>query len=190
VVLSNYNVYGDEIMKKALLIILSAIMILSIVPLTASAATYGNCGENLTILKSIVATGIEILEAHNFDFEIMNTEVSSVSLKKSEVPETTEHVCTWSSWAATKAPTCQAEGVKTRNCTVCGEAETEAVAKVDCAYKWVVTKEATATEYGEKALKCTMCGDVKETQKLALKTEGSGAGTTTKPVIPGTDAIA
>jgi hypothetical protein len=107
-----------------------------------------------------------------------------------QAPETTEHVCTWSSWAETKAPTCQAEGVKTRNCTVCGEAETEAVAKVDCAYKWVVTKEATATAYGEKALKCTMCGDVKETQKLALKTEGSGAGTTTKPVIPGTDAIA
>ena len=103
---------------------------------------------------------------------------------------TTEHVCTWSSWAETKAPTCQAEGVKTRNCTVCGESETEAIAKVDCAYKWVVTKEATATAYGEKALKCTMCGDVKETQKLALKTEGSGAGTTTKPVIPGTDAIA
>lgn len=93
---------------------------------------------------------------------------------------------TMSKWAVTTKATCKKDGVETRNCTVCDYSETRPIpATGNCAYKWVVTKEATATEYGEKVLKCTMCGDVKETQKLAVKTDSI-----TEPAIPNTDAIA
>ena len=96
---------------------------------------------------------------------------------------------TWSSWNVVKTAECKKDGLKNRNCTVCGEKEEEAIpATGTCSKKWVVTKEATATEYGEKVLKCTMCGQVYETQKLALKNDS--ADSLDKPAIPNTDAIA
>lgn len=111
----------------------------------------------------------------------------------SDKPSEDEDPCadghTWSTWAVEKVAECKKDGLKARNCTVCGEKETEVIpATGECAYKWVVTKEATATEYGEKQLKCTMCGHVKETQKLAVKNES--ADSLDKPAIPNTDAIA
>ena len=110
----------------------------------------------------------------------------------SEEPSENEDPCadghTWSTWAVEKVAECKKDGVKARNCTVCGEKETEVIpATGECAYKWVVTKEATATEYGEKVLKCTMCGHIKETQKLAVKDTTDSLET---PAIPNTDAIA
>ena len=111
----------------------------------------------------------------------------------SDKPSEDEDPCadghTWSTWAVEKVAECKKDGLKARNCTVCGEKETEVIpATGKCAYKWVVTKEATATEYGEKQLKCTMCGHVKETQKLAVKNDS--ADSLDKPAIPNTDAIA
>ena len=111
----------------------------------------------------------------------------------SDKPSEDEDPCadghTWSTWAVEKVAECKKDGLKGRNCTVCGEKETEVIpATGECAYKWVVTKEATATEYGEKQLKCTMCGHVKETQKLAVKNDS--ADSLDKPAIPNTDAIA
>ena len=109
------------------------------------------------------------------------------SEKPSEDPTECDHK--WSTWAVEKVAECKKDGLKARNCTVCGEKETEVIpATGKCAYKWVVTKEATATEYGEKQLKCTMCGHVKETQKLAVKNDS--ADSLDKPAIPNTDAIA
>ena len=109
------------------------------------------------------------------------------SEKPSEDPTECDHK--WSTWAVEKVAECKKDGFKARNCTVCGEKETEVIpATGKCAYKWVVTKEATATEYGEKQLKCTMCGHVKETQKLAVKNDS--ADSLDKPAIPNTDAIA
>lgn len=120
------------------------------------------------------------------------TEPSTDPTEPSE-PSEDEDPCadghTWSTWAVEKVAECKKDGLKARNCTVCGEKETEVIpATGKCAYKWVVTKEATATEYGEKQLKCTMCGHVKETQKLAVKNES--ADSLDKPAIPNTDAIA
>lgn len=96
---------------------------------------------------------------------------------------------TWSTWNVVKTAECKKDGLKNRNCTVCGEKEEEAIpATGTCTKKWVVTKEATATEYGEKVLKCTMCGQVYDTQKLAVKNDS--ADSLDKPAIPNTDAIA
>lgn len=120
------------------------------------------------------------------------TEPSTDPTEPSE-PSEDEDPCadghTWSTWAVEKVAECKKDGLKAKNCTVCGEKETEVIpATGKCAYKWVVTKEATATEYGEKVLKCTMCGHIKETQKLAVKNES--ADSLDKPAIPNTDAIA
>jgi hypothetical protein len=37
---------------------------------------------------------------------------------------------TWSGWITTSAPTCETDGVATRNCTDCGEAEIQPIAKL------------------------------------------------------------
>ncbi len=104
--------------------------------------------------------------------------------KPSEEPTECKHE-TMSKWAVTKAATCQAEGVETRNCTVCEYAETRATNKVACAYKWVDTVKPTADKNGLSELKCTMCGDVKDSKVTALKNDS-----VTAPSIPNTDAIA
>ncbi len=121
-----------------------------------------------------------------------STEPTEPSTEPTE-PSEPEDPCAkghkWSTWAVEKVAECKKDGLKARNCTVCGEKETEVIpATGKCAYKWVVTKEATATEYGEKQLKCTMCGHVKETEKLAVKNDS--ADSLDKPAIPNTDAIA
>jgi hypothetical protein len=121
------------------------------------------------------------------------TEEPTTEEPSTEAPSVDEDPCAdghkWSTWAVEKVAECKKDGVKARNCSVCGEKETEVIpATGECAYKWVVTKEATATEYGEKVLKCTMCGHVKETQKLAVKNDS--ADSLDKPAIPNTDAIA
>lgn len=176
------------------------------------------CVMTFEALKAGDATvKFDVTEATDADFNAVTVEANTVKVtvaeapseKPSEAPSETpsekpsetpsdkpsedEDPCadghTWSTWAVEKVAECKKDGLKGRNCTVCGEKETEVIpATGECAYKWVVTKEATATEYGEKQLKCTMCGHVKETQKLAVKNDS--ADSLDKPAIPNTDAIA
>lgn len=156
------------------------------------------CVMTFEALKAGDATvKFDVTEATDADFNAVTVEANTVKVTvaeaPSEKPSEDEDPCadghTWSTWAVEKVAECKKDGLKARNCTVCGEKETEVLpATGECAYKWVVTKEATATEYGEKQLKCTMCGHVKETQKLAVKNES--ADSLDKPAIPNTDAIA
>ena len=167
------------------------------------------CVMTFEALKAGDATvKFDVTEATDADFNAVTVEANSVKVTVAEAvveepdtdpvepdtdPVEPEDPCadghTWSTWAVEKVAECKKDGLKARNCTVCGEKETEVIpATGECAYKWVVTKEATATEYGEKQLKCTMCGHVKETQKLAVKNDS--ADSLDKPAIPNTDAIA
>lgn len=176
------------------------------------------CVMTFEALKAGDATvKFDVTEATDADFNAVTVEANSVKVTVAEEPTSdepstdepstdepstdepstdepsTDEPCAdghkWSTWAVEKVAECKKDGLKARNCTVCGEKETEVIpATGKCAYKWVVTKEATATEYGEKQLKCTMCGHVKETQKLAVKNDS--ADSLDKPAIPNTDAIA
>ncbi len=184
----------------------------------AAAETFEKAGTVCTMTFKAVKAGeanvtFDVTEATDADFANVTVEVNAVKVTVAEEPTSDEpstdepstdepstdkpsedeDPCadghTWSTWAVEKVAECKKDGLKARNCTVCGEKETEVLPKTGvCAYKWVVTKEATATEYGEKQLKCTMCGHVKETQKLAVKNDS--ADSLDKPAIPNTDAIA
>ncbi len=107
--------------------------------------------------------------------------------------EYADHV--WGSPETTKAPTCEAAGVKTFTCSVCGATRTEAITalghdygawtKLDDTYhqktcshdarhiekeahKWdagIITKEATTDAEGVKTYTCTVCGATK-TEKI------------------------
>ena len=102
---------------------------------------------------------------------------------------TTEHVCTWSTWAVEKTATCKEDGLKARNCTVCGNKETEAIAATGvCENEWVTVKKPTETTKGLQELKCKMCGTVSATRETELVKDD--AGSLDKPSIPNTDAIA
>ena len=181
----------------------------------ATATTFEAAGTVCTMTFKAVKAGtanvtFDVTEAYDNDLAEVKVEVGAAKVTVAEEatepsteptepsteptePSEPEDPCAkghkWSTWAVEKVAECKKDGLKARNCTVCGEKETEVIpATGKCAYKWVVTKEATATEYGEKQLKCTMCGHVKETQKLAVKNDS--ADSLDKPAIPNTDAIA
>ena len=150
----------------------------------------GNDIKDSVTINTVVIKGAAVDEPSTDE---PSTDEPSTDEPSTDKPSEDEDPCadghTWSTWAVEKVAECKKDGLKGRNCTVCGEKETEVIpATGKCAYKWVVTKEATATEYGEKQLKCTMCGHVKETQKLAVKNDS--ADSLDKPAIPNTDAIA
>jgi hypothetical protein len=69
---------------------------------------------------------------------------------------------TWNSGKVTKSATCQATGVKTYTCTVCGNTKTETIAKIaHNSNTTVKLKAATTSADGYKAgKKCSMCGKV------------------------------
>ncbi|MDE5604030.1 MAG: fibronectin type III domain-containing protein [Eubacterium sp.] len=61
----------------------------------------------------------------------------------------------------TKKATCKETGVKTFTCTVCGETQTEDIAKTTShTYKTTTTK-ATTKKNGSKVTKCSVCGKQK-----------------------------
>ena len=185
----------------------------------ATATTFEEAGTVCTMTFKAVKAGtanvtFDVTEAYDNDLAEVKVEVgtakvtvaeeatepstkpSEPSTKPSEPstePTEPEDPCAdghkWSTWAVEKVAECKKDGLKARNCTVCGEKETEVIpATGKCAYKWVVTKEATKEATGLKELKCTMCGHVKDTQILAVKDDS--ADSLDKPAIPNTDAIA
>lgn len=73
----------------------------------------------------------------------------------------------WDAGKVTTEPTCEAAGVKTITCTICGETKTESIpATGHKAGDWEVTKPATCTANGEKVQKCTVCGKVLKTEVI------------------------
>nr|AHF24246.1 calcineurin-like phosphoesterase [uncultured bacterium Contig224] len=79
-----------------------------------------------------------------------------VCANDSEHVETAAHE--WGEWTETKAPTCEAIGVETRTCPVCGAEETRDVEALGHDYVAVVT-EPTCTEAGYTTNTCSRCGD-------------------------------
>ncbi len=180
----------------------------------ATAETFEQAGTVCTLkLKAIKAVdstiSVSVTEAVDNNFNAVTVDSNSVAIKAASEPTTNEPTTNepttdepstdepstdckdhqWSTWATTKTATCKEAGVKTRNCKICGEEETEAIpATGNCEYVWVEISKPTATTYGEKQLKCKMCGDVKETVKTELADKEED--TLTSPSIPNTDAIA
>ena len=100
----------------------------------------------------------------------------SDSLGQNEIPDLEMTVLaalghSWSGWNVTVVPTCTMEGSRTRNCTRCGETETETLPP--SGHTW---GEWTSNENGTHARTCSVCG----------KSESSVSCTFQDTVVPPT----
>ena len=101
-----------------------------------------------------------------------------------EVPVTvTSDGHSWSDWDVTTEPTCTKDGSKTRTCAVCGEKETEVIAKLGHEYKAVVT-DPTCTEGGYTTYTCIRCDDTYVDDKTDALGHTPGAPVKEKVVEP------
>ncbi|MBO7662545.1 MAG: peptidoglycan-binding protein [Clostridia bacterium] len=82
----------------------------------------------------------------------------------------------WGGWTVTKEATCGQTGTRTRKCSVCGQTETETIAKTnDHSWGgWTVTKEATCAQTGTRTRRCSVCGQT-ETDTIAKTDHSWGA---------------
>ena len=61
------------------------------------------------------------------------------------------------------SPTCTTQGRQEKVCEVCGDKQTDTIAKLEHSYsRWVESKRATCTEIGMKQRKCIRCGDIEQ----------------------------
>ena len=81
---------------------------------------------------------------------------------------------TYGEWSTTEHATCTEDGVKTRKCLYCDDAETEAIlANGEHSYgEWSITQNATCNEDGVKTRKCLYCDDA-ETETILANGEHS-----------------
>ena len=69
-------------------------------------------------------------------------------------------------WETTVAPTCTADGVKTRTCTECGEKEEEPISQTAHSFiSYTSDGNATCSKDGTKTAKCETC-DATDTQTV------------------------
>lgn len=78
---------------------------------------------------------------------------------------------TWGEYIVTTPATCDAFGIQTRTCSVCGETETdESVPKAEHTFgEWKVTTEPTTEAEGVETRTCSVCG-AEETRPIATLT--------------------
>ena len=71
-------------------------------------------------------------------------------------------------WVEDIAAVCNAEGLRHRDCTLCGYSESEVTEPTDrhVPGEWIIDREATCTETGEKHTVCSVCGTVSETAAI------------------------
>ena len=135
---------------------------------TAVSAKYVRLYFN-TVNTAAAGNGIGVQE-----FEIYGKEVR----EEPEVP----HEHTYGEWKEVKAATCKEAGKEERTCSVCGEKETQEIAKLTThkAGAWEVIKEAACEVAGSKVQKCTECGEVIKTEAIPALEHKVDAGVITK----------
>ena len=69
----------------------------------------------------------------------------------------------YNTWMIGEQPTCTKTGIKTRKCSICGQIETQTIAKTAHTYDdGVIKKNATCEEKGIRAYTCTVCKSKKD----------------------------
>ncbi|MBQ2285529.1 MAG: hypothetical protein II244_07685, partial [Clostridia bacterium] len=115
----------------------------------ATATTFETEGTVCTMTFKAIKTGstdvsFVILEATDIDLKNVSIDINSVNIS---VFDTCTDGHTWSTWVVEKDAECNSDGIKGRNCTVCGENETEVIPATGHSYESVVTAP-TCTEQG------------------------------------------
>lgn len=127
-------------------------------------------------LRCSVCNGI--VEERELDFELHKLERNTTETKDGcNVHRVVEDVCqvcgmkrevrttdtvehTYGEWEIVKAATCLTEGVRQMVCSVCGNAESEAIEATGHTYGgWITLKAATCTEAGSMERICNVCGE-------------------------------
>lgn len=77
----------------------------------------------------------------------------------------------WGAFNVTKEATCSADGKKERSCSVCGDTESETIARNASAHNYVTmqTVAPTISSKGKQSSKCSYCGASKTTSIPKLK---------------------
>ena len=87
----------------------------------------------------------------------------------------TQHAYT--DWATTKQVSCEADGERTRTCTICNHVEKEVIKKGAHTYDYehaTVVTPSTCTTHGTGTAKCTTCGKTYENVELPLDPNNHG----------------
>lgn len=99
-----------------------------------------------------------VVQAYNH-FERANSNAVSFDLQCSHA---------YGEWKIKSPATCTEDGIQYRQCTKCGQTETNTIPKLNHSYSEVI-KDATCIENGEKYQLCNNCGDIKD-RKVLLAT--------------------
>ncbi len=90
----------------------------------------------------------------------------------------------WRKWKTKTSATCTADGLKTRECSLCGEVEEKVIfATGHSESGWITDAEVTCTEDGSKHKECTVCGVELKTEAIEAPWHSGGKATCTKKAV-------
>lgn len=97
----------------------------------------------------------------------------------------------WDGGSVTKAATCTQDGVKTYNCTLCGETKTESIHALGHSFSSFYTTDigATCTQAGSKSRHCTRCSAKTGVTKIPALGHSWDGGMVTKAATCTQDGV-
>ncbi len=172
--------------KKLLSLMLVAVLLVSAVPMMASAAVVPSdacpiCGKTNWVAGSVVAP--KCTEDGYTVYECQEPGCSGTV--KGDIVPATGHK--WGEWKETPA-TCEKEGYRTRVCTVCNEPETEILPATN--HNWVQTSVKQAATCGKAGIAVETCSTCQATREVEIPATGAhnfGSWTITKKATATTD---
>ena len=90
----------------------------------------------------------------------------------SELGGACNHVCR--EWITIKAPSCNDEGIREGECTICHNTVQESIPMTNHAWgtDYEIDKAATCTVAGSKSIHCILCGEIKNGSTIAIPPNG------------------
>lgn len=90
----------------------------------------------------------------------------------------------WSNWKTKTTATCTADGLKTRECSLCGEIEEKVVSATGHTESdWIVDEDATCTNLGSQHKECLDCGEKLGTVEIKALGHSGGEATCTQKAV-------
>lgn len=107
--------------------------------------------------------------------EVATEEITTEAVTTEEVTTEAPHEHLWGSWRVIEAPTCEDEGIESRNCA-CGETQSrDTRARGHAEGKWIVISDATCTSDGIRGLTCMRCPKIIRNESIDMTGHHFGA---------------
>lgn len=102
---------------------------------------------------------VVVVEDDYGSWVLVDTDSVRGFVKAKYLSEDEPHEHEWSDWEIEEEPTCTRRGLRTRECEICGEEQTDEIAKLDHEYdRWETVRKATCSRVGERVRECEICG--------------------------------